>query len=108
MAFLFVLLLAPTVCGKSLDLTKVNVDDLSPDAQKPVFPGTPSDEADDEYFDEEDSDTIEEKDGDLSNEMTDNSSDETNDEPSDEATPSESLSDTEAINEAPKCVDKPK
>nr|CDJ93850.1 Metridin ShK toxin domain containing protein [Haemonchus contortus] len=106
MAYLFVLLLVATVSGKSLDLTKVNVDGLPSDAQKPVFPGAPSDEADDEYFDEEDSDTFEEEDGELPNEVTDKSSHETNDEPSDEATPTESVV-TKATKEAPKCVDKP-
>ncbi|XGW15112.1 hypothetical protein V3C99_000977 [Haemonchus contortus] len=107
MAFLFVLFLAVTVSGKSLDLTKVDVDDLPSDAQKPVFPGAPSDEADDENFDEANGDAFEKADDELPNEMTDKSSDEMNDEPSEEATSTESSEATEATKEAPKCVDKP-
>ncbi|VDO80032.1 unnamed protein product [Haemonchus placei] len=60
--FLFVFFFVASVSSKSLDLTKVNVDELSSDAQKPVFPGAPSDDADDEHFDEDDSDALEEED----------------------------------------------
>uniref|UniRef100_W6NDL4 Metridin ShK toxin domain containing protein n=1 Tax=Haemonchus contortus TaxID=6289 RepID=W6NDL4_HAECO len=107
MAFLLILHLAATVSGKSLDLTNVNVDDLSPDAQKPIFPGAPSTGEDDENFYETDSDVFEEADDELPDEMTDKFSEETNDGPSDEATPAESSEATEATREAPKCVDKP-
>uniref|UniRef100_W6NGF9 Uncharacterized protein n=1 Tax=Haemonchus contortus TaxID=6289 RepID=W6NGF9_HAECO len=106
--FLFVLLLAVTVSGKSLDLTKVNIDDVSPDAQKPVFPGASSAEEVDENLYEADSDVFEEADDELPDEMTDKPSDEANDESSDEAAPAESSEATEATKEAPKCVDKPK
>nr|CDJ97443.1 unnamed protein product [Haemonchus contortus] len=108
MAFLLILLLAATVSGKSLDLTKVNVDDLPPDAQKPIFPGAPSAEEDDGNFYEADSDVFEEADDELPGEMTDKSSDETNDGPFDDTTPTESSEATESTKEAPKCVDKPK
>ncbi|VDO22510.1 unnamed protein product [Haemonchus placei] len=96
MMFLFVLLLAVTVSGKSLDLTKVNIDDLSPDAQKPVFRGASSAEEDDENLYEADSDVFEEAGDELPDEMTDKPSDEANDESSDEAAPAESTEATEA------------
>ncbi|VDO22508.1 unnamed protein product [Haemonchus placei] len=108
MAFILILLLAASVTGKSLDLTKVNIDDLSPDAQKPIFPGSPSAEEDEENFFEADSDVFEEADDGLPDEMTDNSSDGTNDEPSDEATSTESSDATETTKEVSKCVDKSK
>ncbi|XGW15115.1 hypothetical protein V3C99_000977 [Haemonchus contortus] len=108
MALLFVLLLASTVSGKSLDLTKVNVDDLPSDAQKPVFPGAPSNEADDENFDEADNDVFEEVDDEFPDGTAHESADDTNDEPSDDNTPTESSEATEVTKEAAKCVDKPK
>nr|CDJ91968.1 Metridin ShK toxin domain containing protein [Haemonchus contortus] len=42
MEFFLALLLAVTVSGKFLDLSKVNVDDLPSEGQRPVFPGAPS------------------------------------------------------------------
>ncbi|XGW15045.1 hypothetical protein V3C99_000933 [Haemonchus contortus] len=42
MKFLLIFLLAVTVSGKSLNLTKVNIDDLPSEGQRPVFPGAPS------------------------------------------------------------------
>ncbi|VDO80033.1 unnamed protein product [Haemonchus placei] len=49
MAFLFVLLFAATISGKSLNHPKGNVD-LSSDAQKPASRGALLDEAEDDYW----------------------------------------------------------